>query len=155
VAFAVWGLLAGCTAMQPVETAEPEQPAQPADPRRSVSEAEQLLSYFALVKKLSAPELAKQHDAARQAYGGTRSDYNRMRLAMIMTLPNTSFYDEPRALDLLEPLARNQGSALSGLALLLTSQIQERRRMDANNQALQQKLDALKSLERSLIERKR
>jgi len=70
-------------------------------------------------------------------------------------VPNTAFYDEPRALDLLDPVARNGDPRLSGLAALLVSQIQERRRLDATAQALQQKLDALKSLERSLIERKR
>jgi hypothetical protein len=153
-------LLAGCTTMQAVEVAEPEpvtQPSQPTAPPAAArrSDAENLLYYFAHLRKLSAPELAREHDAARQAYGGARSDYNRLRLAMTMTLPNTSFHDEPRALELLDPLARNSGSSLSGLALLLASQIQERRRLDASAQALQQKLDALKSLERSLIERKR
>jgi hypothetical protein len=165
--------LAGCTTMQPAaEVAEPppvvEQPGEPPpvmppetpaeapmETRRAVSEAEILLQYFTQLKKLSSSELAREYDAARQAYGGARSDYNRVRLAMTMTLPNTSSQDDPRALDLLDPLAKNSGSPLSGLALLLTSQIQERRRLDANAQALQQKLDALKSLERSLIERKR
>lgn len=160
-------LLTGCTTMQAVEVAEPEPVAQPSQPPAlpagpepvpvpvPVSDAENLLYYFAHLRKLSPPELVKEHDAARQAYGGARSDYNRLRLAMTMTLPNTAFHDEPRALDLLDPLAKNSGSPLSGLALLLASQIQERRRLDANAQALQQKLDALKSLERSLIERKR
>jgi hypothetical protein len=74
---------------------------------------------------------------------------------MVMALPNTPFADEPRALDLLEPVARNTEGRLSSLAVMLVSQIQERRRLDANAQALQQKLDALKSLERSLIDRKR
>ena len=124
-------------------------------PRRTVSDVEHLLTYFSQVRRLSGADLAREHDAARQAYGSSRSDYNRVRLAMIMTLPNTPYYDEPRAFEVLEPLARNSGSPLSGLALLLASQIQERRRLDANAQALQHKLDALKSLERSLIERKR
>jgi len=148
----------------PPSVAEPTQsPAPPAETpvetptetRRAISAAEILLQYFTQLKKLSPSELAREHDAARQAYGGARSDYNRVRLAMTMTLPNTSSQDDPRALDLLDPLAKNSGSPLSGLALLLASQIQERRRLDANTQALQQKLDALKSLERSLIERKR
>ena len=161
---AAWMMLGGCAIFQPAEPAPeptPEPVTQPSDPppaplvRRPVSDAETLLSYFSQLRKLSTPELAREHDIARQAYGGARSDYNRVRLAMIMTLPNTAFYDEPRALDLLEPLARNSGAPLSGLALLLASQLQERKRLDANAQALQQKLDALKSLERSLIERKR
>ena len=152
---AACALLAGCTTAPGVQVAEPELPPQPSESRRVPSDAENLLSYFAQIKKLSAPELAREHDSARQAYGGARSDYNRVRLAMVVSLPSSSFYDEPRALDLLEPLARNPGSQLSGLAFLLASQIYERKRLDAHAQALEQKLDALKSLERSLLERKR
>lgn len=153
-------LLAGCGTLQPApEVAEPEartvQPAPPVPQPRQSSDAETLISYFANLRKLSGPELAREHDAARQAYGRARSDYNGMRLAMVVTLPNTPFYDDPRALDLLDPIAKNGDPRLAGLAWLLVSQIQERRRLDANAQALQQKLDALKSLERSLIERKR
>ena len=153
--FALCSLLAGCTTAPSMQVGEPEPPAQTSEPRRAPSDAETLLSYFAQLRKVSPPELAREHESARQAYGGTRSDYNRVRLAMVVSLPNTPFYDEPRALDLLEPLSKTSGAQLSGLAFLLVSQIQERRRLDANAHALQQKLDALKSLERSLLERKR
>ncbi len=158
-AIAACALLAGCGTTPSLEVAEPEPPKAPAPrvskPPRQVSDAETLISYFAQLRKLPVPELAREHDAARQAYGLAPSDYNRTRLAMVITLPNSPFFDEPRALDLLEPLAKNAEAQLSGLAALLVSQIQERRRLDANAQALQQKLDALKSLERSLIDRKR
>lgn len=154
-AVALCALLAGCAGLPGAQVAEPGGPAQASEPRQASSEAETLLTYFTQIRKLSPPELAREHDSARQAYGGARSDYNRVRLAMVVALPNTSFYDEPRALDLLEPLAKTPGAQLSGLAFLLVSQIQERRRLDANAHALQQKLDALKSLERSLLERKR
>jgi hypothetical protein len=154
-------LLTGCETMQSTEVAEREPDVvvsstqRPTKPARQVSDAENLLSYFAQLRKLSGSELVREHDSARQAFSSGRSEFNRVRLAMVVTLPNTPFYDEYRALDLLEPLARNSDSQLSGLAALLLSQIQERKRLDANTQALQQKLDALKSLERSLIERKR
>ena len=161
-------LLTGCGIMQPagpevqpgVEVVAPEPPkAVPAviqgtQPRQP-SETENLISYFAHLRKLPGSELAREHDAARQAYGRARSEYNGMRLAMVVAVPNTPFTDDPRALDLLDPIARNADSRLSALAALLVAQIQERRRLDANAQALQQKLDALKSLERSLIDRKR
>lgn len=153
-------LLAGCGTMQPgVEVTEPEPQKAPVvlpgpQPRQA-SEADNLISYFAQLRKVPGSELAREHDAARQAYGRARSDYNGMRLAMVIAVPNTPFVDEQRALDLLEPIARNTEGRLSGLAVMLVSQIQERRRLDATAQALQQKLDALKSLERSLIDRKR
>jgi len=144
-------LLGACAAAPEAPPAVPESPAPPVEARRTPSEAENLLSYFAQIRRLNAPELAREHDLARQAYGGARSDYNRVRLAMVVSMPNTPFNDESRALDLLDPLTKSSASQLSGLALLLVSQIQERR----SAHALQQKLDALKSLERSLLERKR
>ncbi|HZM46458.1 MAG TPA: hypothetical protein VFC14_16595 [Burkholderiales bacterium] len=153
-------LLAGCETVQPGAAVTEQEPQKasvvlPGPQPRQASEAENLISYFAQLRKLPGSELAREHDAARQAYGRARSDYNGVRLAMVMALPNTPFADEPRALDLLEPIARNTEGRLSSLAVMLVSQIQERRRLDANAQALQQKLDALKSLERSLIDRKR
>jgi hypothetical protein len=155
-------LLAGCETMQPgagVVEPEPQKVAVPAvvqaPPSRPPSDTENLISYFIHLRKLHGAELAREHDAARQAYGRARSEYNGMRLAMVVAVPNTPFADDPRALDLLDPIARNPESRLAGLASLLVAQIQERRRVDANAQALQQKLDALKSLERSLLHRKR
>jgi Skp family chaperone for outer membrane proteins len=83
--------------------------------------------------------------------------------------------DEARALELLDPVAKNAASPLQGLAFLLGSYVFEQRRLGAqvqtlqqnvqglqgnvqalqgNVQALQQKLDALKTLERSLSERR-
>ena len=155
-------LLAGCQSVPPgaqVAVPEPSKPPPPALPPPVVqprqSEAELLISYYGWLRKLAASELAREHEAARQAWGRARSDYNGVRFAMVVTLPNTPFLDEPRALDILEPIAKNGEARLAGLAWLLLSQIQERRRLDATAHALQQKLDALKSLERSLIERKR
>jgi hypothetical protein len=170
-AFAACSLLAGCGVLQPVEVAEKEpetppaaeEPSEPVERApvtpsasiRQISGAENLLTYFTQLRKLSGPDLAREHDSARQAFGTGRSEFSRVRLAMVVTLPNTPFYDETRALELLDPVWKNSESQLSGLAALLVSQIQERKRLDANAQALQQKLNALKSLERSLIERKR
>ena len=166
-------LLAGCGVLKPVEvteteaeqqappaavTPDPVQASPPVAPSvavRQISGAENLLTYFNQIRKLSGSDLAREHDSARQAFSTGRSEFSRVRLAMVVTLPNTPFYDETRALELLEPVWKNSESQLSGLAALLVSQIQERKRLDANAQALQQKLNALKSLERSLIERKR
>ena len=74
---------------------------------------------------------------------------------MVLALPGTANGDEGRALELLEPVAKNPNGRLGGLAYLLISHLQERKRLDAAAQGLQQKLDALRSLERSLIERRR
>lgn len=147
-------LLAGCGVLRSLEGREPAPWVQAGGPQPS-SDAESLLLYFQHVRKLPGAELGKEHEAARQAYARARSDFNRVRFAMLLALPNTPFGDEQRALELLDPVAKNQNGQLQGLAYVLVSQIQERRRLDASAQGLQQKLDALMSLERSMIERKR
>jgi hypothetical protein len=144
----------------------------PAEPR--ISETEMLLADFERLRRLPPADLAREQDAARQAFGATRSDAARVRLAMVWTVPGTAPADEQRALEHLEPLLRNTAAPLHSLAFLLSSYIQEQRRLatlvqglqqnaqtlQQNNQtlqqnvhALQQKLDALRTLERSLTER--
>jgi hypothetical protein len=148
------GLLAGCGTLRSIESQPPAPWVQAGTPRPA-SDTESLLLYYQYVKKLSGAELNREHETTRHAYTRARSDFNRVRFAMVLSLPGVPFGDEARALELLDPVSKNPGGQLSGLAYLLASQLQERRRLDANAQGLQQKLDALRSLERSLIERKR
>ena len=149
---------------------EPEPPAE-APPVRlpvpRVNEVEILLTEFERLRRLSAAEIAREQEAARQAFNQTRSDDARVRLAMTMTVPGIAGNDEVRALDLLDPLVKNPTAPLHGLAFLMAAYIQEQRRLASqvhglqqnaqglqqNVQALQQKLDALRTLERSLSER--
>jgi hypothetical protein len=116
---------------------------------RPVGEAESLLIYYEYVRKIPAAERAKDNESARQRYMKSRSDFNRVRYAISLSVPGTPFNDDARALDALEPLLKNNDAVLHNLAYLVSAQIQEQRR----GQSLQQKLDALKSLEKSLIER--
>ena len=148
------GALAGCSVIPGLESQETAPSTQVETPQPP-SDADSLLAYFQRVRKLQAGELGREHEAARQALQSARSDFNRVRLALLLSLPGTALSDEPRALELLDPVARNPGGQLHGLAVLLAANLQERKRLDANTQGLQQKLDALRSLERSMIERKR
>ncbi|HEV7802304.1 MAG TPA: hypothetical protein VGP15_14600 [Burkholderiales bacterium] len=175
--------LAGCVAVEPSER-EPAPESWPAvkppiKPEPIAAELRQpdidvLLSEFERFRRLSAADLAREQDAARQSFNQTRSDAARLQLAMAMSVPGSAAIDETRALDLLEPLAKNPLAPLHGLAFLLSAHIQEQRRLVAqlqglqqnnqglqqnvqslqqNVQGLQQKLDALRTLERSLSER--
>ena len=153
---------AGCA---PLHTVDKKGPGSAERPSRQVlarptlpppaSDAEHLLSYFQQVRALAGAELNREHETARQAYANSRSDFNRVRFAMVLSLPQAAFNDEARALELLEPVSRSANGQLQGLASLLVSHLQERRRLDSSLQGLQHKLDALKSLERSMIEKKR
>ena len=133
-----------------------------------------LLAEFGRLRRLTGPDLAREQEAARQAFAQSRSDAARVQLAMTLTVPGGAANDEARALELLEPIVKNTTAPLHGLAFLLTAQIQEQRRLTAqvqglqqnnqglqqnvqalqqNVQGLQQKLDALRTLERSMSER--
>jgi hypothetical protein len=153
-------LVAGCELLpyfQPKEPIEPKEPAPSAliEEPPPASDVDSLVQYSQHIRKLSAGDLGREYDTVRQAYNRERNAVNRVRLAMVLTVPNTSFYDESRAIDLLEPVARDANGQLQALAFMLSSHLQEQKRLNAHVQGLQQKLDALKSLERSLIERSR
>ena len=146
--------VAGCGVLRIAEPLEPAPWVQAGAPRPA-SDADSLLLYFQHLRKLSGAEVSREHEAAREAYARVRTDFNRVRLAMVLSLPGTAFYDDARAFELCDTVAKHDGGRLQGLALLLGSHLQEQRRLTASAQGLQQKLDALKSLERSMIERTR
>lgn len=140
-------LSAGCGVLRGIGTGG--EPWVRADGLRPVNDNESLLMYFEYVRKLPLAELAKEHYAVRHLYANSRTDFIRVRYAMLLSVSGAAFNDEARALEALEPLLKNPDAALHNLAFMMSAQIQERRR----GQGLQHKLDALKSLEKSLIDR--
>lgn len=146
-------LLASCGALQEVEKTENSVPAK--EIQRPISDVESLLLYYRHIGKLNEDQLGREYEIANSAYARERTDFNRVRLGMVLGLPSTALTDNARALDLLQPVVKRDSGELSALASLLAAQIEERKRLDASAQDLQQKLDALKSLERSMMERKR
>jgi hypothetical protein len=155
-------VLAGCAAVEQVDPVPVvsvpsiERLPEAKETRAPVvvlSDGERLLFYFERIRRMPANELAKEHDAMRAAFGRAGNDYNRVGYAMVLALPGTAFVDDGRALELLDPLSKKNESSLRGLALLLTTFIHERRRLGGSLGAAQQKLDALRTLERNLIDR--
>jgi type IV secretory pathway VirB10-like protein len=142
----------------PAPRVEAEAPPEPQRPPVVVSrpnDVDGLIAEFQRLRRLPAADVAREQEAARQAFAQARTDTTRMRYAMTLALPGMPPADDGRALEMLEPVVRNGASALNGLAVLLASYIQEQRRLGAQVQALQQKLEALRALERNLTERRR
>jgi len=108
-----------------------------------------LLTYFEYVHKLPAGDLVKEYDAVRLLFANSNSDLMRVRYAMLLGVAGAPFNDDTRAVEMLDPLLKNAEGSLHTLAYLLSALIQEQRR----GQGLQQKLEALKALEKNLIER--
>jgi hypothetical protein len=146
--------LAGCGVVRIAEPLEPAPWVQ-AGASRPASDTESLLLYYQHIRSLSGAAVSREHEAARQAYAQARTDFNRVRLALILSLPGTAFSDNARALGLLDTVAKHEGGRLQSLGAMLGTHLQEQQRLAASAQELQQKLEALKSLERSMIERAR
>ena len=113
---------------------------------------------------LQGDEQKKDMNAATQSFSKDRSTVSRIRLALLLSLPGTPFTDEARALTLLEPLASGGGAAkaapLRQFAVLVHAELGERVREQRRSALLREQsaqmkeqLDALRAIERSIIER--
>lgn len=170
-------LAAGCALLeeQPPAPVQKEPAARPAPaptpaPVAAPRSVADLLEYYDALRRTDAATRAREHERARQAYSPQQGPYARVRLALFGALPGADPEQQAQALTLLEPVARDdrpQDRDLQRFAALLHASVQEQRRLAdgaagatqrAREEArraddLQQKLDALKSIEKSLIER--
>ena len=141
--------------------APPQSPVQQATPVPPVNEEDQQalallvdLQHYAVE---SGDDLKRELANATLAMNRTRSDGNRIRVAMLLTLSSAGPPDDPRALSLLEPIVTKSGnsSPMKQIAAVIYAQIVERARSVHEEQkktaAAQEKLDALRAVERSLL----
>ena len=130
------------------------------EPAKINEEAEEALAILNDLQKLvlaTTDEQKRELNLATQAVTRQRSDLARLRLGMLQSLPANGS-DENRAIVTLEPLLKVNG-AVRAAAILILAQLGERQRTlreeRKRSEDLQQKLDALKALERSLLGRER
>jgi hypothetical protein len=129
-----------------------------------------LLAYQQRVRGLSGDELAAEYASASQALARQKTDVNRLRLALLLSLPGAAFRDDGRAASLADEVASRKGGnegGLRSLAALVAASAAERRQQEERSQklaqklqeeekradALQQKLDGLKAIEKNLLNR--
>jgi hypothetical protein len=125
-----------------------------------------MMQYYESLRKLPAPDLARLHERVRQNFTQNKSDANRLRLALLLTLPQTSFRDIPGAVNLLNEWPRDaKPNNLQSFRNLLASFLADQQRLSTNMEEASQKLkeeqkradmlqhqiDALKSMEKNLI----
>jgi hypothetical protein len=133
-------------------------------------DAEILLQYAVYLRRLSSGEIIREQEVLRQNMVKSKTELNRAQLAMIYALPGLPLHDDGKALAILEPLSKEAVSpAVRNFSLLLQSFVVDNKRLDEGAQVLnsklkdeqkqsaelQQKLEALKSIEKSLSERDR
>ncbi|MEP7084370.1 MAG: hypothetical protein ABI854_06495, partial [Betaproteobacteria bacterium] len=131
------------------------------EPARINEEAEEALALLLDLQKLvlATPDEQKRELAvATQALTRQRSDALRLRLGLLQSLPSAGS-DDARALATLEPILKQGSGPTRMVATVLVAQLGERQRVlreeKRRAEDLQQKLDALKALERSLLGRER
>lgn len=152
-------LLAGCAQLKP-----------------QVDPIDAIVAEALAASRAPAAEQAAVLGRAQQA--GVATPVDRLRLATLLATLPAPVRDDARALELLEPLASNATSAIGRFAALLAAQIGERQRAarelervtregeraareraaadkerDKREEALKQQLEALRAIERGILER--
>lgn len=153
--------LAGCALLRepeppaaPVVAPPPvaPAPAPPAPPPESEDVAA-LLAYNQRLLAASPDELRREYQAAQQAFSRDRGEMNRLRLALLLLVPGVPWRDDVRLQGLLEGAGGRVGAAESPrrqFLALLQRLVAERQRELKRADELQQKLDAMLRIERSL-----
>ena len=113
---------------------------------RSVVESDlvRLARFYDRLLTMKGNELASELEMIRGSFERDKSDLDRLQLALLLSLPGTSFRDDNAALALLSPFVKDRGredSTLRPLAIWLYSELLELRRSD---EALQQQAARLK-----------
>ena len=150
-----------------IEVDKPALPTPAPEPLKLPEDQEQslaLLLEMTRAASASADDLRKEFTGAQNAFNKDKSSVNRLRFAWLSALLGPAAGDDARLSGLLEPLvAKTGGLALTHplrpVAELILTQISERTRQVREEQkradALQQKLDALKAIEKQLLDRER
>lgn len=131
---------------------------------------DELLVYARRFGELSADNQKRELSQVMQALSRNKKDtFNRIKAALIYSLPSSRQRDNARALSLLAELQRDKSleDDVGALVALLKDFVEERQRIEDNSaklslkardeqrraDELQQKLDALKNIEKTLIDR--
>jgi hypothetical protein len=172
--------LGGCAqfkfplAQGPAAKPEPPAPVVEPTPRLGLlppSDLERAVAYYDHLRRTKAADLPKEQEAARQAFGSSKSDLNRVRYATAQSMPGAPARNDEAAQALLDPLLKDESRdpGLRSFAHLLSASIAERRRLEERLREdqkqieeqqrrlddLQKKLEALTAIEKSLMERGR
>jgi hypothetical protein len=150
-----------------VEVEKQAPPPAAREPIKLPEDQEQSLALLADMTRAanaSAEDLRKDFVAAQGLFNKDKTNVNRLRYAWLSALMGPAAGDDARLQGLLEPLVAKAGGfasshPLRSIADVLLVQIGERARQLREEQkrgdALQQKLDALKAIEKQLLDRER
>lgn len=151
-----YGLLAVlCTSLLLSACPTTPPPEEPSEEARLLPE---VLAYAQRAEQMNAEEQKRELNTWNQAVTrekGDRATAARIRLALLLSQPGSAVQDDARAQTVLEPYANVGANAgvLRQFAAVLHDQIAERLRAAKRADQLKEQLEALRAVERSMIER--
>jgi hypothetical protein len=140
-------------------------------PAPQSSPVDGVIAEAVLASRAPASEQRTALQRAEQTFAGDPTPVNRLRVATFLATFRDPLRDDARAAELLEPIADANDPGVGRFAALLASQIAERRRVareaerlarererndkerEKREEELKQQLDALRSIERGILER--
>jgi hypothetical protein len=159
-ALAMTMALAGCALLQPLQ----EQPAA----------VDEVVGEALSAARAPASEQKAALSRAQKVFTSDASSINRLRLATLLAALPAPLRDDARAAELLEPLSDAATPGVGRFSALLAAQVAERQRLareldrvvraerervradgerDKREEALREQLEALRSIERGILER--
>ncbi|MDZ4253198.1 MAG: hypothetical protein U1A72_11590 [Sulfuritalea sp.] len=139
----------------------------PQGPRPS-SDAASLLHYALFVRNLAGKQHVEETERVRLAWTAEKTDFRLLQYAMALSVPVATAADHRRAQQLFDALTQpgnGRNSELHALASLMRANLAEHRRLEDGSHSLaqkareeqrraeelEQKLEALKDIEKSLL----
>lgn len=117
------------------------------------------------MRALTGSEWTRENENLKETLGKNAGEFDRLRQIMFLVAPASPARERSRVVPLLMMLekdAQKSGSALMPLIQLLRTEFDERRRLEdklrdetRKSDDLEQKLEALKAIEKNLSERRR
>lgn len=139
-------LLSACSSLR----GERERYWLKSDINPGMDDAVALLHYASYARGLSASERDSELERQRSGYQRDKGDFRRVQYALLLSVPQATAAERRLALQVLEPVdKRGHDADLAALAGLVEAQLLGYRRADE----LEKKLDAVKDIERSLLQR--
>ena len=130
-----------------------------------------MLRYFRFVNGLSKQQVAEEFKRISDAYFIRPNDRSGLKRAILLMIPGTDFYDLPQAKQLFTEVLNSKDNSVPAfkeyaefMVGILNSQeqsnaryaklLEEYQQETAKREQLEQKLDALKSIEENMIQRR-
>jgi hypothetical protein len=166
----VYAVLSGCTVTPTHQSSVSftEQTSQHDEFDQS-SNLDELMQYHDLLQEKNTFQLSWEHNYAKNHFKNSPNPENRLKYILLISLPDTAFTDSHAALDLLNKwpqeitLPPNLASFKKLLTILLTEQqiarnnarnlTQKLKASEEQVQTLQNRIDAIKSIEKNSIRR--